>query len=121
MLKKYSEINMSIDAENRTEIINQLNSKIEDILKLEDSRLQPYFKNKLITPMWDFSKESIKLTIKHYEVILNKIINIQLMGVDLEESHTVKRDTTINYIADILIILSFTMEFYDNDDVDCNV
>ncbi|PKG86295.1 hypothetical protein CXF85_00875 [Colwellia sp. 75C3] len=112
---------MSIDVKNRTQIINELNFKIDQIIKLEDVRLQPYFKDQLITPFWDFSKKSIRSTITHYESILNKIINIQLIDVDFNESHTVKRDTTINYIADILIILSLTIEFYDNDDVDSNV
>ena len=114
-------MHMGIDAKSRTEIINELNCKIDQILKLEDVRLQPYFKDQLITPLWNFSKISIRSTITHYESILNKIINIQLMGVDLNESHTVKRDATIDFIADILIILSLTIEFYDNDDVDSNV
>jgi len=111
---------MSLNTQDRTEIINKLNFKIEQIKSLDDVRLQPYVKNKLITPCWSLSKESIKLTIAHYESILNKVISIQLLGVDFEESHTVKRDVIINYIADILIILSFTIAFYEGDDVDCD-
>lgn len=107
-----------LDLKEKSETINKLNIKIQQIIKTVDVDLQSCFRSKLITPLWSLSKESINRTIIHYESIMGEIISIQLKNVDFKTSHVVRRNTTINHIADILIILSFTLAFYEDDDIE---
>ena len=111
---------MNLKPKEKSEIINKLNFNIEQILELEDISLQPCVRDKLITPDWDFNEESVRRVIKHYESILNQLINIQLKDVDFEETYIVKRNTTIDCIADIIVILSFIIEFSEDGDTEYN-
>lgn len=111
---------MNLKPKEKSEIINKLNLNIEQIIKLDDASLQSHVSNKLITPAWDFNEKSVRGVIKHYESILNQFISIQLKDVDFEETYIVKRNTTMDCIADIIVILSFIIEFSKDDDTEYN-
>lgn len=107
---------MNLNPKERSEIIHKLNFNIDRILELEDTRLKPFVRGKLITPQWSFTEESVKTAITHYQSILNQLISIQLEGIDFEATYIVKRNIIMDYIADILVILSFVIEFSGDDD-----
>lgn len=107
---------MNLNPKEKSEIINKLNFNIDRILEQEDDRLKPYVRGKLITPDWCFSERAVKRAISHYQAILNQLIGIQLEGVDFEETYVVKRNIIMDYIADILVILSFVIEFSGDND-----
>lgn len=102
---------MNLNPKEKSEIINKLNFNIDRILEQEDDRLKHYVRGKLITPDWCFSERAVKGVISHYQAILNQLINIQLEDVDFVETYIVKRNIIMDYIADILVILSFVIEF----------
>jgi len=73
---------MSLTTLERLDIIQKLNNKIEQISQLASGHLREYLKDKLITPSWCLSLDSVMATIKHYESIMNQVISEQLKGVD---------------------------------------
>jgi len=107
---------MNLKSQERSEIIYKLNFNIDRILELEDTRLKPFVRGKLITPEWNFNEASVRSVITHYQSILNQLIGIQLEGINFAETYIVKRNIIMDYIADILVILSFVIEFSGDDD-----
>lgn len=107
---------MNLSTPERHDIIRKLNTEIEQISKLADCHLHDYLKNKLITPSWSLNFDSVIETTKKYELIMNQIINTQLEGVTPDTLPSVTPDAVMNHIANILIILSFVVEFADDDE-----
>jgi hydroxymethylpyrimidine/phosphomethylpyrimidine kinase len=99
------------------EIIRKINFEIAKISKLASSDVHDCLKNKLITPSWNLSLDSVIATTQHYESIMNQLINIQLKDVTPETfPFKVTPDVIINHIADILIMLSFVVEFAEGEE-----
>ena len=107
---------MNLSTPERHEIIRKLNVEIEQISKLADGHLHDCLRNKLITPSWCLSFDSVIETTKEYELIMNQIINTQLEGVTPDTLPAVIPDAIMNHIANILIILSFVVEFAEEDE-----
>jgi len=106
---------MNLTASERCEIILKINVEIEQISKLANGYLRTYLKDKLITPSWCLSLDSVMATTKHYESIMNQVINIQMQDVDPKSLTALVPDSIMNHIANILIILSFVVEFSEED------
>lgn len=107
---------MNLSTSEKSDIIRRINLEISQISKLAKGDLRIYLKNKLITPSWCLSLDSVLATIKHYESIMNQAISEQLKGVDPMNLPPAIPDDIINHIADILIILSFVVEFAEEDE-----
>jgi len=107
---------MNLTTNDRYEFIRKLNVEIEKIANLANGHLNIYFKNKLITPLWNLNLDSVIETLQNYDLILNKFINIQLKYVDSNALSIVDHDAIVNHLADILIILSLIVEFYEQED-----
>lgn len=104
---------MNLTTNDRCEIILKLNVEIEKIANLANGQLHINLKNKLMTPLWNLSLDSVVETIRNYDSILNQFINIQLAYVDSIALPIVDHDAIKNHLADILIILSLVVEFYE--------
>ena len=103
---------MNSTTREKYEIIRKINFEIAQISKLASNDIFAGLKNQLITPSWCLSLGSVLSAIKNYESVMNQLINIQLKDVTPDTlPATVTPDEIVNHIANILIILSFVVEF----------
>lgn len=107
---------MGLTATEKSDIIKKINVKIEQISELASGHLRAYLKDKLITPAWCLNLDSVIKTTQHYESIMNQAISIQLKDVDAMSLPPAIPNDMLNHIADILIILSFVVEFSEEDE-----
>ena len=108
---------MNLTAKEKCEIIKKINVEITQISKLANNDVRACLQGKLITPPWCFNLDSVMAATKNYESIMNELINIQLKDVTPDTlPATATPDEIINHIANILIILSFVVEFAEEDE-----
>jgi hypothetical protein len=108
---------MNLTAKEKCEIIKNINVEITQISKLANNDVRACLKGKLITPPWCLNLDSVITATKNYESIMNELINIQLKDVTPDTlPATATPDEILNHIANILIILSFVVEFAEEDE-----
>lgn len=107
---------MNSTTKEKYEIIRKINFEIAQISKLASKDILAGLRKQLITPSWCLSLDSVLATTKNYESIMNQLINIQLKDVTPDTiPATVTPDEIINHVANILIILSFVVEFSESE------
>ncbi|MFB0980873.1 MAG: hypothetical protein QMC62_08160 [Alteromonadaceae bacterium] len=108
---------MNSTTKEKYEIIRKINFEIAQISELASKDILACLRKQLITPSWCLSLDSVLATTKNYESIMNQLINIQLKDVTPETlPATVTPDEIINHVANILIILSFVVEFAEGEE-----
>lgn len=88
------------------ETINSQIQKISEII-ITDEELTVYFKDKLITPMLDLSKDSVRQSIYNYNQQLGEIINVNFSDDCSNKAEMIKR-----CLAVILMTLDIAIDKY---------
>lgn len=108
---------MNSTTKEKYEIIRKINFEIAQISKLASKDILACLRKQLITPSWCLNLDSVLATTKNYESVMNQLINIQLKDVTPDTlPTTVTPDEIVNHIANILIILSFVVEFAEGEE-----
>lgn len=110
---------MTIAVEIKHDVIKQINFKIEKIVQISQGYMRLTFENRLITPCWSLNLESLRETVKNYDHMLYRIIDIQKANANSLFSF-IDHSAIIVCICDIMLILSSGIKLHDAQDAECN-